>query len=212
MRRRTMFDVAPAIAGLIILIITVSISGHSTYGFLFQNSKKVVSTEAFSQPDREPVIISNVKIGDNPINLNKEFDAEDEWIRDLSFKLKNHSHKNVTFVGTELYFPDPYDAGPGMVRQLRFGQRPDLSNASDGVLFLKHGDSLSISLPTQYESLKQFLETKQPVSRLRKMMIRVYLVIFEDGTKWDLGNYYVPDSSKPSGFRMIGPEMKGEVR
>jgi hypothetical protein len=60
-------------------------------------------------------------------------------------------------------------------------------------------------MPSRYGSLKKFLEIKQPISSIRKMMIRVYLVFFEDGTKWDLGNYYTPDQDRPTGFRMIDP-------
>ncbi|HSE18699.1 MAG TPA: hypothetical protein VLB46_16705 [Pyrinomonadaceae bacterium] len=207
MSRRKMRDLAPALAALFIAIATLSISKNSTFGSWFQNSRKIVSSEAFSRPDREPVIITNIKVGDKPININTEFDADDEWIKELSFKAKNHSSKNVTYVGLELFFPDTSNTAPAMVRQLRFGQHPNKSNPQDGTLLLKPGDSLDVSLPTQYESLKKFLEVKQPVTTFKKMMIRVYLVFFEDGSKWDLGNYYVPDPSTPSGFRMVEPQQ-----
>lgn len=96
-----------------------------------------------------------------------------------------------------------------MVRQLKFGARPGQSSVMDGTLLLTPGESIDVSLPTQYDSLKQFLELKHPVGGYKKMMVRVYQVFFDDGTKWDLGNYYIPDSSQPSGFRMVGPEAKG---
>jgi hypothetical protein len=196
----------PALAGVLILFASFSLSKNPLARLRAQKPQKVIAGEALSRPEREPVIITDVKLGTRPVNLNVPFDHDDdEWIKNLSFKVKNHSSRTVTYVGVDLFFSDDTTGAPAMVRQLRFGQRPLNPNPRDGVLSLKPGDSLDVSMQTQYESLKKFIEMKQPIGRVNKTMIRIYLVFFDDGTKWDLGNFYVPDSGQPTGFRRIDP-------
>lgn len=202
MVKRNLRDLMPAFAGLIILLTGVSLSSNTVSRLWPQKPRKVITGESLSKPEREPIIITRIKLGDRSLDLNAAFDAEDEWLRNLSFRLKNHSNKTVTYVGAEMFLSDSTTAAPAMVRQFRFGRRADHPDLAPDIS-LKPGDSIDVSLASQYDSLKNFLEVARPVTSYNTAMIRVYLVFFEDGSKWDLGNFYVPDSTRPSGFRKV---------
>lgn len=198
-------ETLPAFCALFILITILGISNKQTRGFWSQNQRKVISGEGVRRDDHDPVVITNIKVGSKDVDLNTEFDAEGEWLKDVSFKLKNKSSKNVTFVGADMYFPDTNNMGPMVLRPLRFGQWPGRPNPAYSPLLLKPTETIDVSIGTEYAGLKKVLESRRPVSSIKKLTVRVYAVIFEDGTKWDLGNYFTPDSSKPSGYRMIEP-------
>ena len=204
MARKKLFDLATLFAALFIAIASLGVSNRPTLGSWFQQPRKTISGEDLSQPDRDPVIITNLKVGNRQVAFKTPFDGEDEWMKDLSFEVKNHSTKTVTHVGVELFFSDSNSSAPRMVRQLRFGLRPGRQDQSNSApISLKPGEHIDVLMNEQYATLKTFLERMQPVKSLDSLMIRVYLVFFDDGTKWDLGNFYVPDTAKPSGFRMV---------
>ena len=170
-----------------------------------QNPARLITRPELSQPDREPVIITEVKAGTNSVELNRPFDADGEWIKDISFKITNQSTKTVLYVAVDLRFTDTTTSDPAMVRPLMFGTWPGHPTPKDTTLSLKPGDSIDVSMPGQYQSLKKFLETKKSMTSINKLTITVFVVFFDDGTKWGLGNFYVPDSSRPTGFRMVDP-------
>ncbi len=203
MLKRNIRDLAPAFAGLVILVASIALSNTPLRRFSAQNPHKVITRPELAQPDREPVVITDVRAGTSSIELNRPFDAGGEWIKDISFKITNQSTKTITFVDVDLKFSDTSSSDPAMVRPLIFGVWPNHPTPKDVPISLKPGESIDISMPAKYQSLKRFLETRGPVTRINKVMIMVFVVFFDDGTKWDLGNFYIPDSSRPTGFRMV---------
>jgi hypothetical protein len=195
-------DLLPAFVGIAILLTSVAISKDPLARAWPQKPQKVVSNEDFG-PDAGPLRVSEVKIREHGLNLNEPFEGHDEWIRDIYFRIKNRSTKNITYVGINLVFSDTSSSDPAMVRQLRFGRRSDGVGPPSETLFLKPGDSFEVSIPGQYESLKKFIEMKKQIKNIDKVTISAYLVFFDDGMKWDVGNFYLPDPTQPFGFRKI---------
>lgn len=204
MLKRNVRDSIPAFVGVFVLVASIGTSTNPLARVWPQRPQKVITDEELG-PDPGPITVSDVKLRENAVNLNKLFDGDDEWIRDISFKIKNRSTKNITYVGLNLVFSDTSSGDPGMVRQLRFGKRTEGSGSgpANQPLLLKPGDLLDVSIPAQYQSLKKFIEMKKQVKSINKVTISVYLVLFEDGMKWDVGNFYLPDASEPFGFRKI---------
>lgn len=205
MLKRNLRDLTPAFAGLVILFGSLALSKTPLQRFIPQSPHKIIAAPELARPDREPVVITDIKVGANSVELNKRFDADAEWIKDISFKITNQSTKSVIYVAVDLKFSDATSSDPAMVRPLMFGVWPGHPTPKDVAISLKPGDSIDVSIPAQYESLKKFLETRGPVTRINKVMIMVFVVFFDDGTKWGLGNFFVPDSSRPTGYRMVDP-------
>jgi len=208
MSKRIIRDLMPAFAGLFIMFASFGISKNPLAGVWRQKPQKLIKTDALSRPDQEPVIVTETKIGQREVNLNTPFeDDDDEWIRNLSFKLKNHSNKNVTYVGVNLFIPaETNSTNPGMIQQFRFGQQPNSPNFTNSPILVRPHEVINVSIPAgKYRSIKQFIETTQPRIRVDRVMVRVYVVFFDDGTKWDGGDFYLPDPTQRSGFRKIDP-------
>lgn len=203
MRKRNISDFAPVFAGLVMLVASLALSNTPLRGFSAQNPHKLITSPQLAQPDREPVVIADVKAGTNSVELNRPFDADGEWIKDISFKVTNQSTKTVTYVAVDLKFSDTSSSDAAMVRPLMFGVWPDHPTPKDVPISLKPGESIDVAMSAQYQSLKKFLETRGPLARINKLTIVAFVVFFDDGTKWGLGNYFVPDSSSPTGFRMV---------
>lgn len=202
MSRLHIRETLPVFGALFVLAFSLVVSNKPVLG-LRTPQKKVISGERVRNDKDDPVTISETKLGDRELARNEEFDADDEWLRNVSFKVKNRSNKNVTFVGIDMYFPDTENTGAIMLRPLRFGQWPARPDPAMAPLSLKPGETIEISLGHQYASLKRFLESRQSISTIKNLMVRVFVVIFDDGTKWGGGDYYKPDPGKPSGYSKI---------
>jgi hypothetical protein len=189
----------PVFGALFVLAVTLAITNRQVLG-LRPQQRKLIAGERVRKDKNDPVTITSIKQGGRNLLAEEEFDANDEWLRDVSFKLKNNSNKNITFVGVDMYFPDTQETGALMLRPLRFGRWPNRPNDLVAPLLLKPGETIDVAIASQYDSLKKFLESKQPINKIQKLMLRVYAVIFEDGTKWDMGTYYKPDLNTPSGY------------
>jgi hypothetical protein len=201
-------DLVPAFAGLLIMFATFGVSGNLLAVVWQQDPQKRIKTDALSRPEREPIVVTGLKLGEREVNLNAPFeDHDDQWIRKLTFKLRNQSSKNVTYVGVNLFIPgDSQSANEGLVQQFRYGQLPNRVASTGSPILLKPGDAIDVSLSAaKYQSIKQFIDSTQPLRKVDNVMIKVYLVFFEDGTKWDGGEFYVSDTAQPSGYRKIEP-------
>jgi len=113
----------------------------------------------------------------------------------------------VTYVAVNLFIPgETNSTKPGMVQQLRFGQQANGPNSTSAPILIKPDDVIDVSIPVgKYRSIKQFIDTTQPERRVDSVMIKVYVVFFDDGTKWDDGEFYLPDPTQRSGFRKTDP-------
>ena len=208
-----MRDLLPAVTGVVILLTSVAISKNPVARIWPEKPQKLIAKEDLGNPDEAPIDVIDVKLRGQSVDINKPLEGDDEWIRNISFKLKNRTTKNITYVGVNLVFSDTSTTDPAMVRQLRFGRRPDRPDPTSESMLLKPNDSFEVSLPTQYESLKRFIEKKKQIKNINKAAVSVYIVLFEDGMKWDVGNFYAPDATEPSGFRKIAAPpgiVKGE--
>ena len=177
----------PAFVGLLIVFASLGSSKNSSAQVWQEKSQRLIKTDALSRPDREPLRVTEIKIGPNAVNLNTPFEDDDEeWIRNLSFKLKNQSNKNVTYVGVNLLIPgETNSTKPGMVHQFRYGRQANSANSPNAPILIKPDDVIDVSIPAgKYRFIKQFIDTTQPERRVDSVMIKVYLVFFDDGTKW----------------------------
>lgn len=161
-----------------------------------QQKRGKLITRELPRPS-DPVEITDLKLGLNEAPVNKPMELDDEWLKDLSFKLKNTSTKNIVYAVVELSFPDSKATGNMLVYDFRFGRHPGGEvNPTRGPLLLEPGKAIQVSLGERYAGIKKYLESRQAIATYNTLMIRPYVVFFEDGTQWSLGSYYRPDPER----------------
>jgi hypothetical protein len=143
----------------------------------------------------------------------KRFAAGDDWIRNLSFVLKNLTSLNIVFVSIDVGFPEAAE----YTFNIKLGQVPSpavaayfnrpravIPTGTGHPLQFGPGQEITISLSVFADAIKEKIEARMPFSNVTKCSIVVDHVYFEDkGLKW--GNfgfgYAMPDSASLLGYK-----------
>jgi len=206
-RRITVLLIAANIV-LPILYLT-GVSPASVWGKLNPQNRKRV--QRVSGPPNEPLEVSEPKFQATPIALGQPFDSTDvDWIKGLTFKIKNRSNKPITFIHLDVLFPETRATGPVLVHQLFLGQRDDLRSTlvNNPPLELMPGKQEHVSLEPAYARIKRLIEHKHKVGDIHDIDIEVYEVMFADGTLWAGGIVWKrnPDISSPHKWVRAGSD------
>lgn len=194
-----------------ICLLTLYVSGWSSTKLRTlrsQDNKKVV--EKHFAPKNEPIEITGPKIKAKDIKLGEKFEDESDWLKHLTFKIKNRSDKPITFFHIDLDFPETKATGSIVMHQLLIGQRPDFkSTLNKPPLYLKPNEEIEVSLEPEHDAIKRLTELsikrlielgQQPIENINRLVIRLGDVTFEDGTVFHNGNIFRrnPDPSNPN--------------
>jgi len=187
------------------------------------------------QTSMDPVSIEKITIGDDVIHLGvmdpvgrvhepgMQFQANTDWLKEMSIVLKNRTNKVVVSATIELWFPDTGDgsrAHPVDNFPIGIGQRPDIDlNVGRGgtklrpdsdkqPISLDPGKTLIIQVADYFDGIQELLlespgglGKNQPLSRLARVVVRQIEFCFVDGMRWnDLEGYSVPDFNRPGHF------------
>ncbi len=167
-------------------------------------------------PSNEPIDVTQIRVKAKAVKLGKEFDDGPDWLKHVTFRIKNKSDKVITFLQIDLDFPETEAvAGAIMMRQLFFGQRPDFkSTLRNPPLYLQPNETMEVSLEKEYGDIKALIELKYPsVENINKLTIRTSDIVFEDGTLYAGGMFFRrnPDPDSPQKWLRI-PETQGALK
>lgn len=164
-----------------------------------------ISAAAYSQtkvvernfvPPNPPVELIDLKSKDEPLKFGKSFEGGYGWIKDLSFSVKNTSLRNIVHISVAIDFTEIKI--PAIFRHSIFLGRP--SNTKGGkhlpLLIVKPGESLSVSLSDEYKAFGETLDKYYGADSLTTITVVLGQVHFDDGTMWDLGEFYRPDAER----------------
>ena len=187
-----------------ICLLTLYVSGWS-HGKRQIAQQKVV--EKHFAPKNEPIEIIEPKVKTKDVKLGAGFEDESDWLKHVTFKVRNRSDKAITFLQINLDFPETKATGNIMMRQLFFGQRPDFKFTLDNPpLYLKPNEMMEISLASEYDNIKKLIELRQPpIENINKLTIRTDEIVFEDGTLYTGGAIFKrnPDSTSPRKWILV---------
>jgi len=153
-----------------------------------QTQLRVVHLRSHSD---EPVELE-LKIADEVIIADKTFVAIDDWLKELSWRIKNASDKSIVCIEIELDFHGLGSSRAERVYTFRYGQKPDNQDTIGEPKFLKPGETANFKLSdTEYNEIKQFVERKQPSEGVPTVMSVVEMTIatvyFDDQSMWKDG-------------------------
>jgi hypothetical protein len=148
------------------------------------------------------------------------FDADSDWLRNITFKLKNVSDKNITYIAFFLIFPEtakePTRTGLNLppvepsrpryegMRQIFIGvdpngkfQRPELKLAS--------GETLEVSLASEYPQISTLVRLLDfPIAQITQMEVEIHAALFDDGSLFEAGMIYKRDPKDPHRWIPVG--------
>ena len=159
-----------------------------------QSADRILRQESFAH---EPLQISQVRSSGRTITLGKKFSASGDWLNSLSFDLTNLSDRPITHIDLALEFPETGNTGQIMLYWLKFGEK---TSTNDAVLIAGNSSGSVALSEAEYLALKRFIESRQPLSTIGQVIVRIQRIDFSNGSVWSAGSMFVPDKSRPSGM------------
>lgn len=127
----------------------------------------------------DEVEIEGVVVEGRTINIGEPFPASDDWIKNIGFRVKNVSGKQLTRIQIQLVLPEMTDGSP----QIPFCHGCDPIEKQKGVT---PGEEVQLTMPGGglYPWVKSRINEKGSLSRISKAQILVVFVGLADGTVW----------------------------
>jgi len=183
------------------------------------------------QTRMDPLTITKITVGDQQIQPGQSsgaredkpgtpFQADEDWLKNMSIVLKNRTDKVIVRVEIQLFFPDTGDGSasrPVTAYTITLGQIPEISSftsrgqkippdPSIQPLFLAPGQTLVIRVADYIDTIQSLIEGKIPFSQVTRIAIDRLQILFADGLRWkDLDGFALPDPNHPGQYTSPGP-------
>ena len=152
------------------------------------------------QLKNEPIEIMEVRVGNkNGIRLGDSFQANEDWLSGLTFKVKNVSGKQIVRIELELQFPEVKFNNAVFVLPVQYGQVPDLEEPAVDNQGPVAPDAI-VRMPVDHDTyggIKRIINGNGNAFGVSKVRVRVSTIIFVDGTAWRNGYLHTRDPNNP---------------
>jgi len=178
----------------------------------------VIPTQAQSEPNIEilvqeskfkdqPIEISEVRVKTKKIELGKvAIDSDNQWLKELSFDVRNTSSKAITYIQMRLLFERPNGSGTpsifplirGIDSVIREGKSSTDPDDAKRTILVRPGDLVRFKFDDKtYGGLQRFFSDLNREGDVTNVTLYPSRVIFEDGTIWMKGWMAKPDPANP---------------
>lgn len=166
-----------------------------------QSEKKIIELADTIKPQLK---FTEVKVGQQDRKFDESFNAEAEWVKNLSFKLESISDKPIVFLQVNVNFPETRSTGNLMSYGVSFGQRPGLNlKQHNKPMLLMPGKTVEVSLDKEKDRIYKFVNERQPIESIQKVELEIGFIIFEDKTAWTAGTFLRQDPNNPNRYNPI---------
>ena len=121
-----------------------------------------------------------------------DFDADGDWLKDLTIKIKNTSGKKITWMLVNLLLPEITKDGAIALHQIFLGVDPDAPFARPELRLLPN-QMLEIPLNGRYEDLKHLVNvigSGTPIESVSKLEFDFHAALFDDDTRFETGEMF----------------------
>lgn len=147
-----------------------------------------VGTSVRTSPVTDALEIVDVKVSGNLITIGKPFAAGEDWLKGLTFRLKNISGRTITGLRISLSLPETHKNDTGVGTSLGFGSAALSAGASGAGKKFLPDEELELKFDDQqYARTKQLIAEKSGPMEIKTVWVGITLVKFEDGTLWSGG-------------------------
>lgn len=189
------------------------------------NIQRQVEVEVYTRMNAvmiTKVTVGNINVqcglmtGPHEIQPVTPFQADDDWLQNMTVYLFNRTARTIVAGGITLGFPE---LGDGQVQPqpmyiISLGRIPALAavdyktgkpleQGDRSPLTFAPGQTLAIHVGDSFAGIRQTIERRTNLSLISKVFIYVGPFSFEDGMKWIAGCFSLPIPQKPGLFRCI---------
>lgn len=165
--------------------------------------KRILHEQQLPSEAPQPVTIDNLKVNGQSIAFDQGFEADEEWLRGLSFEIKNVSGKTITHLELSLRIAGT-DGKNGSTSLFFFGKGGRLADAP--AVSLEPNQVLQVSYSEKlygaYKRLREHLQAE----RVNEATLEVSFAILESETGWRLGHWLRRDPDNAHRWLVIGRE------
>lgn len=126
-----------------------------------------------------------------------DFDADGDWLKDLTIKIKNTSGKTITWMLLNLHFPEVTKDGATALHQIFLGVDPDVPFSRPELRLLPN-QTLEIPLNGIYDDIKHLVNvigSGTPIQSVSKLLVEFHGALFDDETRFEAGTTYRRNST-----------------
>ena len=171
-----------------------------------------------TQQEDSPVVVVSRQIGNKPVDRTYQnrhgIMAGQDWIKELTFDVKNVSNKNIAYIDLEIIVPKAGNlATNGKVISIFFGDRAAtpstiLGDSSGLQRLLGPGQVVSVAMSdAERKSVENYL--RKYAADVEQVTLNIREVHFDDGTGWSLGIELRQDPIVPRNWI---PVIRGSTR
>lgn len=158
----------------------------------------------------EPIKIESLFRGNKRLEVDEKFEADSEWLKGLTLRIRNNSGRNITYLSLALEFPETIATGNLMMFPVHYGfnpvsTKPTSAKVKAEVPILPDGSFDIVLGETEFGYLKKFVESRQSMDSLKRVDIRISMIHFSDGTGWN-GSWMKQDPENPRRWLPISKE------
>jgi len=128
-----------------------------------------------------------------------DFDADGDWLKDLTIEIRNTSGKTITWMLVNLLFPDVTKDGAVALHQFFLGVDPDAPFARPE-LRVAPNETFEIPLSTKYEDLRRLVKvigSGMAIENVSKVEVEFHAALFDNGKRFETGLWYRRDPNDP---------------
>jgi hypothetical protein len=154
-----------------------------------------------------PIQIMRLKLKGQPRMFTHSFDADDDWIKNLSFEVKNVSKKEIAYFVVSLDFPADDSDSRFFTVLMEYGTQPQGGKIDPTAQTVKPGETVTVPVkPEVVDSLRRLVQEQGSGKALKMNRAKVYAykVYFTDNTMWMLGTTSVRDPATGE-WKEVGP-------
>ena len=163
----------------------------------------------------DQVIQAGVSTGAREVQSGAPFQADEDWLKNMSISFKNRTDKVIVRAEVQLWFPDTGDGTstrPVTVYIMTLGQRPEIDSftshgqklppePSKAPLLVAPGQTFVFHVADYLDGIQSVVEAKLSFSQVTRVAIQRLKFYFVDGMRWDdLHGFGVPDPNNPGQF------------
>lgn len=171
------------------------------------------SIEKLFQP-KEPVEIVDTQVntlqgGKQSVKFGSKFSGNDDWLKGITFKVKNKSGKAIVYMEVYVYIPAP-DTIPkehDVRMSVSYGRMPllpgDFAHTPAPNPVVNDKEVTLILSDRTYEAYKGLVREKHGSASFDNVRVRIGMIVFEDGTAWKNGHILRQDPDNPRNWKVI---------
>lgn len=153
--------------------------------------------------DDSPIVVVSRELGDKTFDGKSRVLGDRDWLKQLTFGVKNVSNKNIVYFNIDLVIPKQGQMQALIPVAIFFGNRIAPAIAVPGALILRPGEIVKVGVSANEIALWDKVLKKYEVEDFDLVTLDIREVHFDDGTGWKLGIPLQQDPNNPKIWRSL---------